>query len=85
MYEHTTVSTVFRALVTVNSLILTGLNYNYYTKSYMYKRLKNLQTSMGETFYTSREFKLCLLTNFINLLHAPPYCETSFEQIQNGA
>jgi len=56
MYQHSLLSNFFRSLISLNTLVLIVLNYKFYLKSYAYKRLKNLQTSIGETFWTSREF-----------------------------
>jgi len=44
----------------------------------MYKRLRAFQTSLGETFISSREFKMLLLTNLVNIFHSPPYFEEYF-------
>lgn len=85
MYQHSFLSNFFRSLISLNSLILMVLNYKFYVKTYAYKRLKNLQTSIGETFWTSREFQLCILTNLINLFHNPPYLETYMFQYQIGS
>lgn len=50
----------------------------YYYSCYSYKRLKGFQTLLGETFLSSKEFKYLLLTNLINVVHAPPFFEKQY-------
>eukprot|EP00347_Sterkiella_histriomuscorum_P010844 403374708 len=49
-------------------------------EQYSYKRLKGFQISLGETFSRSREYKLMILTNIVNLFHCPPFYDYGFLQ-----
>lgn len=77
-YTQTQLTWTLRLFMTVSSVILVLGNYFYYLKSYNYRRLKGITSEIGETFRSSREFKIMLLTNLINIVHAPPGFEYQF-------
>ena len=49
-----TLSTILLGKVSSVNKVVAVLNSHFYYKSYMYKRLRAFQTSLGETFLSSR-------------------------------
>ena len=74
-YMQTDLTWTLRLFISVSSCILFVANYFYYYNSYNYRRLKGITSEIGETFRSSREFKMMMLTNLINIIHAPPGVE----------
>jgi len=62
-----------------NFLVL--FNTIYYQKEYKYQKVRGFKLEFNSSFTQSLYFKVMLVTNFLNIIHTPPYFEYQFKMV----
>lgn len=70
--------TFLRLMITMTSIGLVIMNSVYYHKEYKYQKIKGFKVEINQTFWNSWQLKMFIVTNVVNIIHAPPYFEYQF-------